>query len=261
MLKVLEYATRELRLIGSGKRWRDRAALAEMSGRLHFAARGKLLPGHARELDVHVHGLSLRVRADDFVLFEILGFGGYDVDYAPLGRVDTVLDVGANIGLAALYLASKFPDAAFLCVEPSRPSHALLTENLARNAIRAQAIRAAATSEPTRVRVAEGLHPGLTRVSPDPGGPHSVVDGMTINSLLDAGGFGHADLMKLDIEGGERQLLDTASTWHERIRAILMEVHAPLSGDAAMQSLAAFGYRPLPLPDEAKFADLLFVSR
>ncbi|HWF56197.1 MAG TPA: FkbM family methyltransferase [Solirubrobacteraceae bacterium] len=258
---MLQYASRELRLIGSGTRWRDRASLVEMSARLHLAARGQILPGHTREFDLQLQGLALRVRADDFVLFEVLGFGGYDIDFAPLGSVATVLDVGANVGLASLYLASKFRDATFFCVEPSGPSHALLVENLQRNAIRARAVRAAATAEPTRVTVAEGRHPGLTRVSQNAGTAGDHVAGLTIDALLDAGGFARADLMKLDIEGGEQQLLEVASSWQERVGAILMEVHAPLTVEAATRQLAPFGYRPLRRRNEAEFADLLFVSR
>lgn len=48
---------------------------------------------------------------------------------AALGPVETVLDVGTNIGISTLYLADLFPDARIFAFEPMPENYALLVRN------------------------------------------------------------------------------------------------------------------------------------
>lgn len=50
-----------------------------------------------------------------------------------LGRVPYVLDVGANLGVTALYLAHLFPENSLVCFEPAPTTFAALAANMARN--------------------------------------------------------------------------------------------------------------------------------
>src|SRR5687768_16248790 len=100
---MFEYLVDELRLIRSGVSVEDRLRLLRMGARLHLRARRwtQRLP---RRPDAPTNialrnGLTVRVRSNDFVLFEVLGFGAYDIDVHPLGEVNVVVDVGANVGL------------------------------------------------------------------------------------------------------------------------------------------------------------------
>ncbi len=77
------------------------------------------------------------------VLFEVFSYGSYQAGLERLGPVESVLDVGANIGLVSVYFAGVFPHARFVCVEPSPGSFELLQENLWRNVADAAAINAA----------------------------------------------------------------------------------------------------------------------
>jgi FkbM family methyltransferase len=263
-VSVFEYVGEETRLIRAGGRAGDKLRLLAMSLRHHLAARSIALPGASRENELRVHGFDLRVRANDyFVLFEVLSLGAYDIDFAPLGPVRTVLDLGANIGLATLVLSRALGSATtFLCVEPAPSSFALLERNLRRNTPGARALNAAATAEPTTITVREGAHPALSSVQRARRGDGGrEIAGMTIGGILDAADLVRVDLVKLDVEGAERELFDAADGWRDRVGAILAEIHPPLSVEAAAEQLAAHGYRRLPLPPVAKFAELLLVSR
>ena len=256
----------ELALVRRGARWRDRLALGRILARLHLqaglAARlGRPLPmGRVREVDVEIGGLaSLRLRTNDVPVFEVLGCDAYGVDLARLGPVRTVLDLGANVGLATVYLARQLPGARFCCVEPSSRSLPFLRENLRRNVPSSMAIRAAAVGEAGPRGVDEGAYGGLTRVTG--AGEGEEVDGMTVVELLDAAGFAVADLAKIDIQGGEAALFEHADDWAPRVRALIAEVHAPLTVTAAAAGLAQHGYDPLPLPVGRLYDDMLYVRR
>jgi FkbM family methyltransferase len=245
---------------------RDRLALARILGRLHLqaglAARlGRPLPmGRVREVEVELAGLaSLRIRTNDVPVFEVLGCEAYGVDLALAGPVRTVLDLGANVGFATVYLARRLPGARFCCVEPSARSLPLLRENLRRNVPAAAAIHAAAVGEPGPRRVVEGAYGGLTRVRGDGDSSGEEVPGMTVSELLDGAGFERADFVKVDIQGGESDLFAHAEGWARRVGALLAEIHAPLTADAAAAQLAAHGYERLPLPRGRLFDDMLYV--
>lgn len=251
----------ELALIGRGATLRDRLFLTHVNLRLHLqaglAARiGRALPlGRTRTQRVGLAtGESVVLRSRDVAVFEVLGCGAYDVDLRALGPVRQVVDLGANVGFATLALARRLPDAAFLCVEPSRASFALLEANLRRNVPGAVAINAAVSADEAPRRLVEGLHPGITRLAA-PGEEGDLVPGRPLTALLDEAGVGEVDLLKVDIQGAEAELLESLVSWAPRVRAVLMEVHEPLGLAGATELLAAHGYRSQPLPQGRLFAD------
>lgn len=271
---MLEYVGDELRLQRRAKTGRDHLTLLRMGARLHLqigrAAKitGWLPLGPVREVQLrltpggHIRDeLSMMLRTNDVAVIEIFGVGAYDIDFSPLGRVETVLDIGANVGTASIYLASRFPGARLFCVEASAPSFALLAENLRRNVPTAASVNAALVAQPGHYRVEEALYSGETRVVRDDAPSDTGVTALTMLDTLATAGFTHVDLLKLDIEGSELGVFERAADWAQRVGAILAEVHPPLTVAQAQRQLAPHGYRPLPLPAHPKFNNILFVGR
>ena len=92
------------------------------------------------------HDLWLRtVGGDFFVLHEVFGSGCYDLPFSS-SNLRTVVDLGANVGLTTLYLASKAPEARFICVEPAPGNADLLRRNVA-PVSQAVVVQAAVTKE------------------------------------------------------------------------------------------------------------------
>lgn len=121
-----------------------------------------------------------------------------------------VLDIGANIGFAAIQLSRAFPDAQLIVAEPNRTLHELLEFNLSSNDCRNyQLVDAAvgddsgtlvfqlnqAFSADSRVR---GLRDGFEEVT---------VNQTTLDELL-APHQGKPVFIKIDTQGYERQVLD-----------------------------------------------------
>jgi len=211
-----------------------------------------------KEIDLNLRGgPSLRLRYDDVVLTYIYGVGEYDVDFAPLGRVRTLLDLGANVGLASLYLDERLGLERVAAVEPSVANLGLLQENFKRNLPHGVALQAAVVGEPGEYHVDEDNFPGSIRVVPGEG----TVEALTLPEVLDRFELDTVDLMKIDIEGGEAGIFDNAEPWAGRVSAILGEVHPPLTVERAHEQLAEFGFEPLPLPDRAFFGDILYVRK
>ena len=167
--------------------------------------------------------------ADAWVLEEIFGRHVYEPPQEvreALGDAGTILDLGGHIGLASLFFASLFPGAEVIAVEPSRPNADLLRRTLSSNGVAHRAIEAAAGVAEGEVSFDDRLH--LGRISEDGGRTVPRVDVMPL--------FDRADLVKLDIQGGEWEILGDRRLAASRVRAMVIEYHphgAPTSDPRA----------------------------
>jgi FkbM family methyltransferase len=113
----------------------------------------------------------------------------------------SVLDIGANVGLAALYWLTRRPDSRVVCVEPDPSNAATLRRNLAGFEARYTLVEAAVTpGGADHVRFAPGGRYGRI----DAAGT-VIVNAVSVRELLQ----NHpAELVKIDTEGSERELVD-----------------------------------------------------
>jgi hypothetical protein len=64
-------------------------------------------------------------------------------------------------------------------------------------------------------------------------------------------------VLKVDIEGAERELFATSLEWLSRVDTILLEVHPPMAdADAIGAALDEAGFSPAPVAAPADLADL-----
>jgi FkbM family methyltransferase len=142
-----------------------------------------------------------------------------------------IIDAGGYIGTVAVVLARSFPGATIVTIEPSRENFAVLKKNTAKYP---NIIPLNAALGPVEGRASFFDHDGgpwgysiLERTSygsPKPKMLHEV-DVITIPQVLDRFGVSGVDLLKLDIEGAEKQLLSEAPAWVSKTRVIAAELH------------------------------------
>src|SRR5262245_14240140 len=152
--------------------------------------------------------LTLRPFAGDlFVLYEVLAFNAYHIasSLLPADNVRVIVDCGANIGIASLFLAARYPRAKILSVEPHPENFALLKTNVeAVSCI--LPIHACVTGTPqSAVRFTADQAAWGNRIAADSNGV--LVPAITIDEVCEQNGIERIDLLKLDIEGAEAQVL------------------------------------------------------
>lgn len=259
----LRQARTELALVRAGRRIRDRVRLLDMLIHSHLRVGRtrhllRWLPSRgdeARELRLNEWTVNVR-RGDGIPVYEQFGLDVYRAEVR--GPVRAVVDLGANVGLATMRFARRYPDARLVCVEPDPAARELLSLNLGRQRIAAQIHEAAIVGTPGHYAVEEAHHPGANRIVPAPDGE---IEGITLATLLDRAGLDRVDLMKVDIEGGEREMLDSVPAWADRVRALILELHHELTPADVESRLAPHGYRRRTLPERVRHDDLVYFAR
>ena len=219
-------------------RWRLLAAYGAMARRVWSPTAVDV------RLRMHRSTVSLRLRQQDiYVIGEILHDRAYRIE-TPLPARPTIVDAGANIGVAALWLASRYPDAQLHCFEPESRSFALLQHNLRQIAgARCELLALGACTEMVALFVSAT------------GSEHSVIaNGASacvetvpcarLEDYMEQHTVGQIDLLKLDVEGSELAILRGLGGHIERVGAIVGECHERLVDEAAFYGfLRAHGFR------------------
>jgi FkbM family methyltransferase len=151
------------------------------------------------------------------------------------GRVPLIIDCGANIGLSTQYFAREFPCARIVAIEPDARNVAVARENCA-GFDNIAICHAAIGSTPGHVAIDNsGADANAFRVSRvDDGAGIRVV---TIPEVL----ADHPDadplIVKIDIEGFERDLFAHNTGWLEQCDVVVVELHDwMLPGQASSQN-------------------------
>lgn len=168
----------------------------------------------------------------------------------------TILDLGANIALSAVYFARLFPGAALACVEPAPDNLRLLRQNLALNGVPATVIAAAvdAQDRPLLLEI-NALDYDHRIVAPgSTSRPTLEVEGVSVPTILRRLAWLRIGLLKVDIEGHEAALFAQDCDWLDRVDALCIEWHAD-DGPARLAALAQrFGFAaPQRLPGSVWF--------
>lgn len=216
------------RLIHYSRPWRERFGLIsgmQLALQLHkVERRPRSAPAFPLWVPGWQHPVWLRPGTDDAWVFRQLVLNReLDLDLEPTPR--RILDGGANIGMASFVFARQWPDVEIVAVELEPSNFERLRINLAPFS-GIQAFNAALWGDEGRVTVAP-LGPGDGecgfRVGTAAG--DTGVPAVTVGGILDEVGWETVDLVKLDIEGAEREVLADADQWLHRVNHIVLELH------------------------------------
>jgi len=142
------------------------------------------------------------------------------------GGERTVVDLGANVGIASLAMAARCPEAHILAVEMDREAAAQFSRNITMNGL----------SDRVTLKWARlgGHNEGDC-------GDGSAGPSCVIGDCLPDGA--ECDFMKCDIEGAEHAVITPAATWLRRVRRIALEYHwTAEDGDSLAAILAQSGF-------------------
>ncbi len=127
---------------------------------------------------------------------------------------NVIIDLGANIGLTTLYLKNAFPDSKIICLEPDVENYQMLQKNISLNNNNNGVIpiNAAIWHEETELQLDKSFRDGkdwsLSFKQIEGKGRVDKINAITLSSIIQSYSILRIDLLKIDIEGAERFILN-----------------------------------------------------
>jgi FkbM family methyltransferase len=174
------------------------------------------------------HPVRLRTLSTDISIYhQVFIKSDFDLDLAR--EPVAIIDCGAYAGFTAVYFANRYPRARVIAVEPEMTNYSLLVQNAAPYP-RITPLRAAVWGANTDVWVVDPGHGHWGfRVRDSECGDSLPVIGnapaVTVDRIMADYDIGHVDILKVDIEGAEKEVFADASRWIGKVGVIIVEVH------------------------------------
>jgi FkbM family methyltransferase len=186
-------------------------------------------------------------------------------DYQPTGEVEqaltqvrSIVDLGGNIGLFGLFAAVRWPEAQIIAFEPDPDNAALHRWTMTANGLteRWQLIQAAASNRDGCASFVAGLA-AVSHIA-DATDSEQTIEVPMIDVLPR---IAQADLLKMDIEGGEWAILGDPRFREAPPRAVVVEYHSHLCPGSdpraeAESALRAAGLRVQLIADHGNYGML-----
>jgi FkbM family methyltransferase len=194
--------------------------------------------------------------SDGFAFYQLLVMK--DLEVLDLSSPGLIIDAGANIGMASLYLLNRYPSLKIIAVEPDPGTFELCRMNLSPYSDRVVFVKGAVWSSCgqlvfVREEVEWNSHVrDVTNTIAEPNrGPNTVsetnVECFDIPALISMAGGGAVDLLKMDIEGSEKEVFGkNVEGWLPSIRNIVIELHGPECEKSFRSALDGYRYEDFP---------------
>lgn len=144
---------------------------------------------------------------------------------------ESMIDAGANIGLASLYFKAFYPQLDILAIEPSLQIYNRLDNHIRINKIdKVSAINGAVWRDNGKLRIENSFRDGLdwsTRTVKSAEGDLAV-DAYDIPTLMAHLNVQVLDILKMDIEGAESDVFlneETVQNWLPFVKCLIVEIH------------------------------------
>ncbi len=191
------------------------------------------------------HAIVLRSGRSDFFFF---GQIFIDDEFAPIRGLDirSIVDLGGNIGLASVWFLNAFPAARVLTVEANAENYTSLAANLGPYGSRSQTVHGAVWWRDAEITVVRRQNEGDAHVRErqQADDPAAIIQGWSIPSLMQQGGFASIDLLKMDVEGAELDLFTREEgRWLPRVRNLSIETHGPECEAALERAMRHYNFR------------------
>lgn len=148
-----------------------------------------------------------------------------------------IVDLGAHIGITSTYLSLKYPNAKIVAVEASAENFELLKNNT-QSFNNIECIHAAVYFEDGFVNFSNNELSYNQKISETGISTKAI----SIQSIKEAYDLHEIDLMKIDIEGGEIDLLCKNNSWLSSVKNIIIEIHNPYNASDLEKDLKPFGF-------------------
>lgn len=188
--------------------------------------------------------LSLRTYTGDLdIFYEIFWAQCYLIPNSlKINQYRTIVDLGANVGLASVYFKTLHPEAKVFSVEMEPDNYIQLKKNLAQFD-NSYPIFGAIYDEQKDITISNTALAYNFKIEVNREEVDALkVATLTMHDLIRNYHIDEIDLLKIDIEGAEQRVLGFNNQWLAKVNSILIELHEPYSIENLKEDLAPFNF-------------------
>jgi FkbM family methyltransferase len=200
--------------------------------------KGKLLKVDLGKLE---HPLFLRSNSRDIDVFhQVFNLEWYNINMNIRPKV--IIDCGANIGLASVYFKTKFPDATIIAIEPESSNFELLVKNTNRYSD-IHCLNYGIWNKPAFLQIVDtGLGNDGFMVKEVEEMNNNTIAAISINEIISKYNLASIDVLKIDIEGSEKELFGyNYEKWMPFVKVLIIELHDRMKKDCSKTFFKAIG--------------------
>ncbi|MBH69839.1 MAG: hypothetical protein CMP69_01005 [Flavobacteriales bacterium] len=175
--------------------------------------------------------ISLRKDTSDLATFhQMFNKEEYNInlDFIP----KNIIDLGANIGLGAIYFSNRYPAAHIFCVEIEQSNYKLLKRNISFYENISSTMKAIYNINNQKVNIVDkgygewGYMIESEKKLKENMNLKGSISTITIDEIMKILNVKKIDILKIDIEGAEHELFkNNYDTWLPNTRCLIIELH------------------------------------
>jgi len=146
--------------------------------------------------------------------------------YSPKGQINirSIVDLGANIGAETIRFGLLYPDARIYSVEANKENYEKLSKNSVKRFNVTTIFSAIWSSECKLKLISTSCNDSQAWRVEETSEAEFDMKGMPLSKILSNYVIDSIDILKVDIEGAERQLFDsTADVWISKVNCFIVE--------------------------------------
>lgn len=158
-----------------------------------------------------------------------------------------IIDGGANVGYASIWFANKFPKSKIYAIEPEAENYKILISNT-RKYSNVKLIKAGLWHKKALLKVLDKGYGRWGFVTEETNSLEKECSkAITIDDILRKSGFDQIDILKLDIEGAEKEIFSkNYEYWLPRVRVLIIEIHDWIKkgcGDSFYSAIKKYNFK------------------
>ncbi len=142
-----------------------------------------------------------------------------------LKNVKLIIDAGAYTGISSVYLQKKYPNSKIIAIEPEQSNFKILKKNT--NCFsKIRAINAGLWYKKCYLKILNRQTGKWGFKTIETNNKKEATKSITITEILKEEKYNKVDILKIDIEGAEKELFSkNYKDWIKKVRVLIIELH------------------------------------
>ncbi len=190
-------------------------------------------------LSKYLFPVRLRNNTSDITVFyQVFLAKSYELNYRINPKV--IIDCGANIGLATVFFKNKFPNAKVISIEPEDSNFKLLQENTQKYHD-VHCVKSGIWNKHANLIIKENNDGNWGFMVEEVDYENeNTISAISITQIMNQYGIDAIDILKIDIEGSEKDLFeDNFEFWLSKTKVLIIELHDGLKAGASKSFFSA----------------------